>query len=70
LTTDEIIISSLEEYVEERYDSNIQDLFENYEDVEIAYELWENTRCSTLNLVDIEQEIRYLRKNRKLHFIE
>jgi len=70
LNTDEIVSSSLQTYIDEIYDGDIYELFENYEDIEIAYELWENTQSGELNLVDIETEIRYLRKNQMLHIIE
>lgn len=55
--------------IEEKFGSDIEDLydyFENNEDVEISYDLWENSICSELELVDIEAEVHYIRKTRSV----
>lgn len=55
--------------IEEKFGSDIEDLydyFENNEDVEISYDLWENSICSELELVDIEAEVYYIRKTRSV----
>lgn len=69
MTTEETVIYSLQEYTNHDIDE-LYEIFENNEDVEIAFELWENTSCSTLNLLDIESEIRYLRKTRKYEVVK
>lgn len=59
--------------IEEKFGSDIDDLydyFENNEDVEIAYDLWENSICSELELVDIEAEVYYIRKTRSVTISE
>lgn len=65
----EIVLSALQEYTDSDMDE-LYDFFENNEDVEIAYELWENSSCRDMNLVDIEREIRYLRKTRKYEVVK
>lgn len=69
MTIEEIVIYSLQEYTDNDIDE-LYDFFENNEDIEIAYELWENTSCRDMNLVDIESEIRYLRTTRKYEVVK
>jgi hypothetical protein len=55
---------------ESKSNLEISDLFDNYEDIEIAMQIWEEVDCEDYNIVDIEEEVAYLRKNRDYTIVE
>lgn len=48
----------------------ISEIFDNYEDIEIAMQIWEEVDCEEYNIVDIEEEVAYIRKNRDYTIVE
>ena len=69
MNTTEIIIETLDTMFEGDPDE-LYEYFENNSDTEIAYELWENSSCSDMNLVDLEKEVYYIRKTRTVTISE